>query len=193
MKSMGPAEWREFRLFGTSTGKVATTRSSSHPHVAPVWFVLDGNELVFTTGKTSVKGKKLLRDSHVMISVDDEQPPFAFVLTDGMAAIEELSSQELLPWATRIANRYVAAGKADAYAKRNAAEGELLVRVPVQIGTITNLSPGNWQFTMTAPWASQLVGNPTINLSGPVVNVGSMLIQAGSLTKVIARKGIAEW
>jgi len=46
---------------------------------------------------------------------------------------------------------------------------------------------------MTAPWASQLVGNPTINLSGPVVNVGSMLIQAGSLTKVIARKGIAEW
>jgi PPOX class probable F420-dependent enzyme len=109
----------------------------------PVWFVLDGNELVFTTGKTSVKGKNLLRDSHVMTSVDDEQPPFAFVLIDGMAAIEELSSQELLPWATRIANRYVAAGKAEAYGKRNAVEGELLVRVP--------------------------------------------------LTKVIARKGIAEW
>ena len=131
MKSMGPAEWREFVLSGTRTGKVATTRSSGHPHVAPVWFVLDGNELVFTTGKTSVKGKNLLRDSHVMISVDDERPPFAFVLIDGMADVEELSPQELLPWATRIASRYVAPGQADAYGKRNAVEGELLVRVPL--------------------------------------------------------------
>lgn len=131
MKSMAPSEWREFLLFGTRTGKVATTRASNHPHVAPVWFVLDGNELVFTTGKASVKGKNLLRDSHVMISVDDEQPPFAFVLIDSVATVEELSPEELLPWATRIAARYVSPGQADAYGKRNAVEGELLVRVPL--------------------------------------------------------------
>lgn len=126
---MTPAEWREFLLFGTRTAKVATVRSNGYPHVAPVWFLLDGDELVFTTGKTSVKGKDLLRDPHLMISVDDERPPFAFVLIDGTAAIEELSPEKLLPWTTRIASRYVATGRADTYGKRNAVEGELLVRV----------------------------------------------------------------
>lgn len=29
------------------------------PHVMPVWFVLDGEELVFTTGADSVKGRNL--------------------------------------------------------------------------------------------------------------------------------------
>lgn len=126
---MTPAEWREFLLFGTRTAKVATVRSNGYPHVAPVWFILDGDELVFTTWKMSVKGKNLLRDPHLMISVDDERPPFAFVLIDGTAAVKELSPKELLPWTTRIAGRYVATGQADAYGKRNAVEGELLVRV----------------------------------------------------------------
>jgi hypothetical protein len=60
MKSMTPAEWREFLLLGTLTAKVVTVRSSGYPHVAPVWPVLDGDELVFTTGKTSIKGKESL-------------------------------------------------------------------------------------------------------------------------------------
>ena len=126
---MTPAEWREFLLFGTRTAKIATVRSNGYPHVAPVWFILEGDELVFTTWKMSVKGKNLLRDPHVMISVDDERPPFAFVLIDGTAAVQELSPKELLPWTTRIAGRYVASGQADVYGKRNAVEGELLVRV----------------------------------------------------------------
>ena len=131
MKSMTPAEWRRFLLFGTRTAKIATVRANGYPHVAPVWFVLDGDELVFTTGKKSVKGKNLLREPHVMISVDDEQPPFAFVLVDATAVVNAPSPEELLPWATRIASRYVGPEKADAYGKRNAVEGELLVRVPL--------------------------------------------------------------
>jgi len=93
--------------------------------------VLDGNELVFTTSKDSVKGKNLLRDPRVMISVDDEQPPVAFVRVDSRANVQALSPQDLLPWTTRISSRYVATGQADAYGKRNAVEGELLVRVPL--------------------------------------------------------------
>ncbi len=131
MKSMTPAEWHEFLLFGTRTAKIATVRANGYPHVAPVWFVLDGNDLVFTTGKTSVKGKNLLREPQVMISVDDEQPPFAFVLLEGKADVAELPPLELMPWTTRIASRYVAPGEADAYGKRNAVEGELFVRVPL--------------------------------------------------------------
>ena len=131
MHSMNPAEWREFLQFGTRTAKLATVRLGGRPHVAPVWFVIDDDQLVFTTGKESVKGRNLLRDPQVMISVDDEQPPFAFVLIDSTASVSQLPALELLPWATRIASRYVASGQAEAYGKRNAVEGELLVRVPL--------------------------------------------------------------
>lgn len=30
-------------------GHLATTREDGRPHVATIWFVLDGNEIVFTT------------------------------------------------------------------------------------------------------------------------------------------------
>ena len=131
MEQMTPAEWRQFQLFGTRTAKVATVRANGSPHVAPVWFVLNDNELVFTTGSKSVKGKNLSRDPHVMISVDDERPPFAFVLVDSNAIVEQPSPEQLLPWATRIASRYMGPQQADTYGKRNAVEGELLVRVPL--------------------------------------------------------------
>lgn len=129
MKSMTPDEWRAFLLSGTRTAKLATLRSDGRPHVAPVWFDLDGNELVFMTGRDTVKGKNLLRDPRVMLSVDDEHPPFAFVLMEGLAVASELSPEELLPWSTRIARRYMGAEQANAYGRRNAVAGELLVRV----------------------------------------------------------------
>jgi nitroimidazol reductase NimA-like FMN-containing flavoprotein (pyridoxamine 5'-phosphate oxidase superfamily) len=42
---------REVLAAGTHTGKLATVRANGSPHVAPVWFVLDGDDLVFTTGQ----------------------------------------------------------------------------------------------------------------------------------------------
>ena len=57
MRSMSPSEWRAFLLTSTRTAKLATVRADGRPHVAPVWFDLDGDELIFTTSKESVKGK----------------------------------------------------------------------------------------------------------------------------------------
>jgi hypothetical protein len=47
---MTEAEWRAFLGAGTRTGKLATTRPDGRPHVVPIWFVLDGDEVVFNTG-----------------------------------------------------------------------------------------------------------------------------------------------
>ncbi len=131
MKPMGPEEWRTFLLEGQRTAKLATVRADGRPHVAPVWFVLDGDELVFTTMLSSVKGKNLSRDPRVMVSVDEESFPYAFVLIQGEARVERLSPGELLPWATRIAARYIGEERSEAYGRRNAVEGEALVRVPL--------------------------------------------------------------
>ena len=91
MKTMTESEWRSFLSFGTRTAKLASRRPDGRPHVAPIWFVLDANDLVFTTHSDSVKGKNLRHDPRVMLAVDDEQPPFAFVLVEGSATLSDLS------------------------------------------------------------------------------------------------------
>ena len=49
MEKMTQVEWRSFLLTGARTAKLATVRPDSRPHVAPVWFTLDGDDLVFMT------------------------------------------------------------------------------------------------------------------------------------------------
>lgn len=128
---MSPAEWREFLLAGSRTGKLATVRPDGRPHVAPVWFTLDGDDLIFTTMAETVKGKNLQANPQAAICIDDEDFPFAFVLIEGSARIEALPPNELLPHTTRISRRYVGDDLADSYGRRNAADGEVLVRVPL--------------------------------------------------------------
>ena len=131
MRQMSSDEWRAFLSEGSRTAKLATVRRDGRPHVAPVWFILDGDDLVFMTLETSLKGRTLQRDPRVMISVDDEVFPFGFVLVAGTATFERPGSEALLPWARQIAARYVPPSKVDSTAERNAVEGELLVRVPL--------------------------------------------------------------
>lgn len=119
---------REFLMAGTRTLKLATVRRDGRPHVAPVWFLVDGETIVFTTGSKTVKGANLRRDPRVFLCVDDESPPCGFVLIDGAASLSE-EPQALLHWATRIAARYVGEEQAVAFGRRNAVPGELLVRV----------------------------------------------------------------
>ncbi|MER7751003.1 PPOX class F420-dependent oxidoreductase [Kitasatospora sp. NPDC097643] len=128
---MTDAEWRAFLAEGTRTARLATTRADGRPHVAPVWFLLDGDELVFNTGAATVKGRTLARDGRVMICVDDDRPPFSYVLVQGTARLsEELT--EVREWATRIAARYMGEGLAEQYGARNGVPGELLVRVKIE-------------------------------------------------------------
>ncbi|MEV7482085.1 PPOX class F420-dependent oxidoreductase [Streptomyces halstedii] len=123
-------EWRAFLSEGTRTGKVATVRADGSPHIAPVWFLLDGDDLVFNTGAETVKGRNLARDGRVSVCVDDDRPPFAFAVVQGHAELSE-DLVEVQEWATRIAARYVGQDAAEEFGARNGVAGELLVRVRV--------------------------------------------------------------
>ncbi|MFJ2931407.1 PPOX class F420-dependent oxidoreductase [Streptomyces sp. NPDC087219] len=131
MTRMTDDQWRTFVSEGTRTGKLATVRDDGSPHVVPVWFLLDGDEFVFTTGKDTVKGRNLARDGRVSLCVDDDTPPFAFVSLSGRAELSE-DRAELRHWAGRIGARYMGEDRADEFGERNAVPGELLVRVRVQ-------------------------------------------------------------
>jgi PPOX class probable F420-dependent enzyme len=128
-REMTREEWRAFLTEGTRTAKVAVVRKDGAPAVAPVWFVLeDDDTIVFTTHRTSLKGYAVRRDPRVALCVDDERPPYAYVRIAGIASWED-PSPDLLDYATRIGGRYMGADRAEEYGKRNAIEGEMVVRV----------------------------------------------------------------
>jgi PPOX class probable F420-dependent enzyme len=125
---MTPDEIHAFLSHGTRTAKLATSGPGGQPHVMPVWFVLDGEELVFTTWGKSVKGRNLRRDPRAAVVVDEEVAPYAFVHLRGHVTLSE-DLEELLRFATAIAGRYTGADRAGEFGRRNAVPGELLVRL----------------------------------------------------------------
>jgi len=127
-RDMTPAEIHAFLDHGTRTGKLATSRANGAPHVAPIWFVRDGDDLIFNTGANTVKGQALARDARVALCVDDERPPFSFVIIEGVVELDD-DADAKLAWATRIGSRYMGEENAEAFGRRNAVPDELLVRL----------------------------------------------------------------
>lgn len=119
---------REFLMHGTRTGKLGWVAADGRPLVAPVWFVVEGDEIVFNTGSTTAKGRAIARDPRVVLTVDLEEPPFAFVQVQGDASIST-NPEELLRTATTIGGRYMGAARADEFGRRNGVPGELVVRM----------------------------------------------------------------
>lgn len=127
-ESMSTDEAHGFLLEGTRTAKLATAFDDGDPHVMPVWFLLDGDQVILATGADTVKGRNLRRDPRVALVVDDERPPYSFVHIRGRATLSE-DPDRLLYWATEIARRYMGDDLADEFGRRNAEPGELLVTI----------------------------------------------------------------
>ena len=118
----------EFLSTGTRTGKLGWVAADGRPLVAPVWFVVEGGELVFNTGADTPKGKAIARDPRLVLTVDLEEPPFAFVQVQGLASVVT-DPDELVRVATLIGGRYMGADRAEEFGRRNGVPGELAVRL----------------------------------------------------------------
>jgi PPOX class probable F420-dependent enzyme len=120
-----------FLADGTRTGKLATASPSGVPHVAPIWFVVDGDELVFTTHQATVKGRNLLANGRAALAADLEVFPYGFVTVRGPVSLDA-NAPDLRHWATRLAARYVPTGQEESYGLRNAVPGEMLCRLWIE-------------------------------------------------------------
>jgi PPOX class probable F420-dependent enzyme len=123
MPAMNRKEIKKFLMQGTFTGKLATTKKDGSSHIVPIWFVLDVNnnnnarvgekekdvcdDIIFTTSSESVKARNIQRDNRVSICVDDQKPPFSYVVIHGAARIQHCEQTKLFKFATKIAQRYM--------------------------------------------------------------------------------------
>jgi hypothetical protein len=137
---MSSAEMRAFLEEGTRTGKLATVRADGRPHIVPVWFVLDGDDVVFTTWHRSVKAGNMRRTGRAALLVDLEEPPYGYVLVDGSVTFGE-DPDELLAFATKIGGRYMGQDRGEEFGRRNGVKGEWLVRLRMgRVVTAANVS-----------------------------------------------------
>lgn len=130
METMTATEWRSFVTTGTRLAHIALTRADGRPHVTPVCFVLDGDELAFALSPGSVKGKSLARDQRIAVCVSDERQPYAFVSIEGHARISAEPDQ-IRRVATGIADRYYPTQPAEAIAESFVQEGFTAVHISI--------------------------------------------------------------
>ena len=137
MAKMSTEEIVRFLMQGTFTGKLATTRKDRGSHVVPIWFVLDNKsssrdeigDIVFIIYDKSIEAENIKQDNRVSICVDDQAPMFSFVTIFGTTKIYPYKQEEVLMWATKIAERYMGKENAEEYGRRNSGEGTVLVRI----------------------------------------------------------------
>ncbi|GAB5902205.1 PPOX class F420-dependent oxidoreductase [Mycobacteroides chelonae] len=134
MHEMTREQWWAFATEGTRTGMLGLVRANGAPIVTPVWFLLHegsgGDELIFTTGTETLKGKAIRRDPRISLAVDDQRPPYSYVQFTAEARLTS-DLDEMREWATRIGGRYMGAELAEDFGRRNAVPEESLVRATI--------------------------------------------------------------
>jgi PPOX class probable F420-dependent enzyme len=133
MTTMTDTEWRSFVTAGTKLAHVALARADGRPHVTPICFILDGDELAFALSPGSVKGKLLARDQRIAACISDTQQPYSFVTLEGQARISTDPSQ-IKAVAAGIADRYYPTHPADTLAETFVEQGFTAVHI-----TVTNV------------------------------------------------------
>jgi PPOX class probable F420-dependent enzyme len=128
MADLSDPDIRAFLSEGTRTGKIGWTAKDGRPLVAPVWFLVEDDTIVFGTGADTAKGRALARDPRTVLCVDLQEPPYAFVQVQGSVTLSE-DPDELRRTATALGERYMGADRAEEFGARNSAPGEVVVRL----------------------------------------------------------------
>lgn len=130
MSTMTDSEWRSFVTAGTRLAHVALARADGRPHVTPVCFILDGDELAFALSPGSVKGHLLAGDRRIAVCVSDERQPYSFVTIEGHARVSAERGQ-IKHVAAGLAHRYYEGQPAEDLAEGFAQEGFSAVRISI--------------------------------------------------------------
>ena len=75
---------------------VAAVRADGQPQLSPVYYVMDGDDLLVSTTATRAKAKAVRRDGRVTVCVIGEQPPFPYLTVYGRGRIEDDGAVEVM-------------------------------------------------------------------------------------------------
>ncbi len=117
---------------------VTTLRANGTPTSSVVFFARDGDDLLFSTTKSRLKGKTLARDPRLALCVLDEGAPFGYVTVEGKATITEENLVGLHVLVSK-AMRGADFTPPEGFEERLRREGRVIVRVrPERVSGVTN-------------------------------------------------------
>lgn len=109
---------------------VAVDRRAGPPHVTPVYYALDGDDIVISTTATRYKARAIERNPEVSLCVLGEQPPFPYLLLYGEGKIERAGAVEVMRRVgERMTGSPIPESARPALEERAAREGRVVLRV----------------------------------------------------------------
>jgi PPOX class probable F420-dependent enzyme len=105
------------------TARIATVKPNDSPHVTPVWYLWEKNQLWMTIPKDSVKARNIRRNNKLAVTIDTDKPPIKAVIIEGTATIEELTKETERTLDRRMAAKYVKPEYLDEYIEWSDAQG----------------------------------------------------------------------
>jgi len=127
---MTPDRSREFLAEGQRSAVLATVRPDGRPHAVPLWFAVDGDDVLINVSADSAKGRAIAHEPRVTLSVHEDVPPYSFLMVEGTAEIVT-DPDEIRRGAAEIARRYLPSEAVDGFVGYGTAPGKVGVRIRV--------------------------------------------------------------
>ena len=109
---------------------VGTTNPDGSPHLAVMWYLVDGDDLVLNSAQGRIKDRNLARDPRMSVVVEDE---YRWIRIDGRVRVEH-DQQVALEDIRRLASRYYGDERKVAKAIRDnfSKQHRITYRLPIQ-------------------------------------------------------------
>ncbi len=123
------AEQKEF-LASHRLVIVGLNRRSGPPHMSPVYYAMDGDDVLISTTASRFKAKSVRRDEDVSLCVLAEEFPFPYLLMYGKASIEDAGAADvMMKIGAKMSGSAIPESARPAIEKRAADEGRVVLRV----------------------------------------------------------------
>jgi PPOX class probable F420-dependent enzyme len=133
MPRLQPDELAAFLAEPGHLVRLGTVDADGYPRVVPTWFIVEGDELLFTPRGPAVFLANLRRDPRIGLSVDEDALPYRKLTVQAEARIvHDVGDDDA--WRDlyrRIAKRYVPEASADAYVDSTIDQPRALIGVPL--------------------------------------------------------------
>jgi PPOX class probable F420-dependent enzyme len=91
---------------GRNYASLATLMADGSPHAVSIWVGVEGENVVFFTSPTSLKGRNIARDPRVALSIVDRENPFRTAQVRG-EVVETRTGDAAMEVVDRLSQRYV--------------------------------------------------------------------------------------
>lgn len=109
---------------------VGYERRGGPPALSPVYYAMDGGDLLISTTHSRAKAKAILRNPQVSVCVMGEQMPFPYLTVYGRGRIEETQVVEtMMKIGERMSGNPIPQAARPAIEKRAQDEGRVVLRI----------------------------------------------------------------